>query len=139
MDDSSYIKSINPTDSLGVALQGLNMRSKAIAGNLANTNTPGYKRKIVSFEEQLKQVQGQLRLGDIPLATTDSKHFGNEVNSIQDLQPRIEIDPSSIFVDQNNIDIDKEMLDLAKTGLSYKALTSITKKYFEQMKGIVRG
>ncbi len=139
MDDSSYIKPINPTDSLGVALQGLNMRSKAIAGNLANTNTPDYKRKIVGFEEQLRQVQSQSRLTDIPLATTDGKHFSNEVNSFQEIQPRIETDPSSIFVDHNNIDIDREMLDLTKTGLSYKAITGMTKKYFEQMKGIVRG
>ncbi len=139
MDDSSYIKPINPADSLGVALQGLNMRSKAIAGNLANTNTPDYKRKIVGFEEQLRQVQSQLRLSDIPLATTNGKHISNEVNSIRDVQPKIETDPSSIFVDHNNIDIDKEMLELTKTGLSYKAISSMSKKYFEQMKGIVRG
>ena len=139
MDDSSYIKPINPTDSLGVALQGLNMRSKAIAGNLANTNTPDYKRKIVGFEEQLRQVQGRQRLSDIPLTTTNDKHFDNEVNLIRDVKPKIETDPSSIFVDHNNIDIDREMLDLTKTGLSYKAITSMTKKYFEQMKGIVRG
>ncbi len=139
MDDSSYIRPINPTDSLGVALQGLNMRSKAIAGNLANTNTPNYKRKIVDFEEQLKQVQSKVRLSDIPLTTTNDKHFDNEVNSIQEVKPTIGTDPSSIFVDHNNIDIDREMLDLAKTGLNYKAITSMTKKYFEQMKGIVRG
>ncbi len=139
MDDSAYIKPINPADSLGVALQGLNMRSKAIAGNLANTNTPGYKRKMVNFEDQLKQVQGQLRLSDIPLSTTNEKHFNNEINTIRDVKAKIETDPSSMFVDHNNIDIDREMLDLTKTGLSYKAITNMTKKHFEQMKGIVRG
>ena len=139
MDYLSYNKPINPSDSLGVALQGLSMRSKAIAGNLANINVPDYKRKVVNFEEQLQKVQGKQELSDIPLATTNSKHFSNTVNTIRDISPKIETDPSSIFVDRNNIDIDKEMLDLTKTGLSYKAISGVTKRYFEQMKGIVRG
>ncbi len=139
MDQTPPIQPINPADSLGVALTGLALRSKAIAGNLANTNTPDYKRKIVSFEEQLQQVQSKQRLSDIPMATTNAKHFNNDVHAINEIQPRIETDPSSIFVDHNNVDIDREMMDLTKTGLNYKAVSNMTKKYFEQMKGIVRG
>jgi flagellar basal-body rod protein FlgB len=139
MDDFSYNKPINPTDSLGVALQGLSMRSKAIAGNLANINVPDYKRQTVNFEEQLQQAQGKQRLSDIPLTTTNAKHFSNTVNNIREINLQIETDPSSIFVDKNNVDIDREMLDLTKTGLSYKAVTGLTKRYFDQMKGIVRG
>jgi flagellar basal-body rod protein FlgB len=115
------------------------MRSKAIAGNLANINVPDYKRQVVNFEEQLQQAQGKQKLSDIPLATTNGKHFSNTVNNIREVNPQIETDPSSIFVDKSNVDIDREMLDLTKTGLSYKAVTGLTKRYFEQMKGIVRG
>lgn len=139
MDDLSYSKPINPADNLSVALQGLGMRSKAIAGNLANINVPEYKRQTVNFEDQLQRAQGRSQSHDVQLTTTSSKHFSTGINSIRDINPQIETDPSSILVDHNNIDIEREMLDLTKTGLSYKAMTGITKKYFEQMKGIIRG
>lgn len=139
MDDLSVNKPINPIDNLGVALQGLSMRSKAIAGNLANINVPEYKRKTVNFEEQLQKANGKARLSDIPLATTNEKHFSNDVNSISEINIEVETDPSSVLVDHNNVDIEREMLDLTKTGLSYKAISGITKKYFEEMKGIIRG
>ncbi len=36
-------------------LQGTGMRSRAIADNLANQNTPGYRRKVVQFENLLAE------------------------------------------------------------------------------------
>ena len=42
------------------------MRNSAIANNLANVNTPGYKRKDVDFETYLQgAVSGGLSLDDI--------------------------------------------------------------------------
>ena len=38
---------------VGRALDGLTMRHKAIAANLANESTPGFKRFEVAFEDQL--------------------------------------------------------------------------------------
>ena len=36
-------------------LEGLARRFQAVGSNLANANTPGYGRKKISFEDQLKK------------------------------------------------------------------------------------
>ena len=41
------------------ALDGLSMRQKAIANNIANINTPGYTAERVSFEDALAQSVAQ--------------------------------------------------------------------------------
>lgn len=137
MDPQFINQNIDPLDSLTVALRGLDMRSKAIAGNLANLNTPGYKRQIVSFEEKLEQIQKSNKLNDIPLASTNEKHFTNAVYRVSDVPIEFRSDDLETDIDGNSVDVDKEMLDLTKTGLRYKALTNMSKKYFENMKGII--
>ena len=74
----------DPKDSIEIALRGLSQRSKAIAGNIANINTPNYKRRQVSFEETLQKVQDGGRLSDIPLEKTNERHFSNSIFSIND-------------------------------------------------------
>lgn len=137
MDPQSINQKIDPLESLTVGLQGLDIRSKAIAGNIANLNTPGYKRQIVKFEEALQEVQKSNKLSDIPLDATNPKHFTNSVYRISDTPIEVTTDNMSLSVDENSVDIDKEMLELTKTGLRYKALTNMSKKYFESMRGII--
>jgi flagellar basal-body rod protein FlgB len=45
------------TDLLSTALNAYSLRQKAIASNVANVDTPGYKRLEVPFEEQLQKAQ----------------------------------------------------------------------------------
>ncbi len=40
---------------LSSALDGLSLRQRAIADNIANINTPGYHAKRVLFEDELRQ------------------------------------------------------------------------------------
>jgi len=53
---------VNPVNNnstlLSNALDGLAARHRAVASNLANQSTPGYKRFEVSFEDQLEKAQG---------------------------------------------------------------------------------
>ena len=47
----------NRTRNIGaMALDGLYERTKAISANTANALTPGYQRKIVSFENSLQSI-----------------------------------------------------------------------------------
>lgn len=131
--EAKPLHSLNgPIDSIEFALKGLNMRSKAIAGNIANINTPGYKRKEVHFEEILQKQS----VNETQINTTNSLHLLEEVNQEE---PFITTETNSFNVDGNSINIDQEMLELSKTGLRFKALSTLAKKHFDNIRGIIRG
>ena len=45
----------NVTDYLQAALKGASLRQAVIANNIANLNTPGYRRRAVAFEKSLAE------------------------------------------------------------------------------------
>lgn len=104
-------------DLLKKGLDASSLRSKATANNIANINTPGFKRSYVTFEDTLQQSTDNLEL-----KTTDNKHISSE-NSFG--EPEVQIDNStSTRQDGNNVDIDNEMVNQAANELMYNALTN---------------
>ena len=62
-----------PINLLEKALAGSSLRHKVISNNIANINTPGYKRMEVSFEEELAAVaQRETRQSGISLTHTNT-------------------------------------------------------------------
>ena len=94
---------------LSKTLDAATARQKAIANNVANVETPGYKRNQVSFEDELKRI--------INLKTGSELRKG-----LQELTPVTHTDiQSPARPDGNNVNIDAEMSDLARTSLKYRA------------------
>ncbi len=92
-------------------------RNRTIANNVANADTPGFKRSYVSFEDSLKAL-----LQDGPVA---------DVDQARRLKASIELDNTgSARLDGNNVNIDKEMADLARNSIEYNALVE-----FMRLKG----
>lgn len=114
------------------ALDGLNLRNTAIAQNLANANTPNYKRKIVVFEDQLKAAAEKRRLS---MKTTHEKHIDKrKVN----FQPKVLEDKSlSNRIDGNNVNIDTEAAELAKNQIMYNAMINQVIGEFEKIKNVI--
>ena len=126
--------------SLQLGIRGLMRRHEILAGNISNAGTPNYIAKEVKFEEELAKIQRKLRYGGgIQLTNTDEEHFSLNANSV--LEAKIEIeDPERDFITNgNNVDLDREMLNLGKTGMKYKAVATMGKKFFEHMQTIIRG
>jgi flagellar basal-body rod protein FlgB len=46
------------TNALHMAINGLDARQQAISGNVANLETPGYRARVVSFEDSLRAALG---------------------------------------------------------------------------------
>jgi len=114
------------------ALDGLSLRNTAIAQNLANANTPNYKRKIVVFEDQLKAAAEKRRLS---MKTTHEKHIDKrKVN----FQPKVLEDKSlSNRIDGNNVNIDTEAAELAKNQIMYNAMINQVIGEFEKIKNVI--
>lgn len=105
---SEFFTDITST-TLSKTLDATAARQKSIANNIANVETPGYKRCYVSFEEELKRV-------------LDRKDSGEVREALRTLTPTEQIDViSPSRPDGNNVNIDAEISDLARTSLKYKA------------------
>ncbi|MCF4150606.1 flagellar basal body rod protein FlgB [Dethiosulfovibrio sp. F2B] len=108
-------------------LQGLAHRFRSVGQNLANTNTPGYARREVSFEDQLDDIiNGPKRL---PMATTDPKHMSTHARSVEEVTPREDRIPDQLYrLDRNNVDPEIEMAKMAETKMGYDAMTQLVSK-----------
>ncbi|KXK30944.1 MAG: flagellar basal-body rod protein FlgB [Candidatus Brocadia sinica] len=100
------------------------IKHKVIANNIANINTPGYKKMEVSFAEQLEKV-----IKD------------NSVNKFDSLQPKIVLSKEdangTVRNDGNNVDMDKEVSSLMKNTLSYNIYTQLLAKKMESLKSAI--
>lgn len=121
------------------ALDAAWLRNEVIAQNIANVDTPGYKRKNVSFEEYLDQA---LDDGGFKGNVTDSRHFQIGAGDAENVPIRVTSDFSNLStrLDGNNVDIEKEMADSAKNDIRYNTLIqSVSDSYRKLMTAITEG
>lgn len=101
-------------------------KHQAIAGNLANVETPGYKRQDIApdFAATLKKLAGE-----------------NNVQSIQQLKPTLHTDFNSPAVrpDGNNVQLDQELLSMNKNAVQYDFLTYYTSTSMKRLKSAITG
>ena len=109
-------------------------RESAISNNIANTDTPGYKRQDVDFESALKQELGSSKY--IPL---DKKVRGlNSDLSGLDVSTYTDSSNYSYRLDRNNVDVDTEQVELASEQLRYEMLTTSINEEFNRMKLVLK-
>jgi len=118
-------------------LEGAAVRHRAIANNIANVSTPGYKRQVVSFEQELwKALEGS----PAGLKTSHPKHVGGGAGAISAVRPALTLDEKSVIrVDENTVNIDQEMVDLAKNSAEYAQRAEILNRLYGQIKAAIRG
>jgi len=90
------------------------LKNKAITNNIANVDTPGYKREVVKFDSVLSNaIEGN------NLTKTHPKHIDPSSDG-----PRIEKERNTSFrKDDNNVDIDTEMAELSKNQMQFNIAT----------------
>jgi len=95
------------------------MRLKAISNNIANVNTPGYKRIEVDFESELrKALNPQVLQG----ARTDNGHMNIGRPDLGTVRPQAYRPNDPTLPGQvNNVDIDMEMAKLAENQILFQA------------------
>ena len=147
----------NRTRNIGaMALDGLYERTKAISANTANALTPGYQRKIVSFENSLQSIikrENEKENTKIQNTIEFQKNpnrilYGQTPGEIAFLNTEINKDYSididtdmqeGYDTDGNNVSIEEEMMDEAKTGMQYQVVANLLSKSYAQLSQIIRG
>ena len=119
------------------ALNASLARNDTISQNLANVDTPNYKRKDVAFEQYLNNALDESNLeGNL----TDKRHIPINSKDIDSIEPTITQDNSNVSmrIDGNNVDIDSEMAYLAKNTIKYNALVQLINSNFSKTKNVIR-
>ncbi|HOQ08708.1 MAG TPA: flagellar basal body rod protein FlgB [Syntrophomonadaceae bacterium] len=113
---------------LSYAMDGAALRNRVIADNIANVDTPNFKRSEVLFEDQLRQLLQEPRK-TTPLKVTNPRHI-QVARKPASFSPEIyQVDDLSYRNDKNNVDIDTEIAKMSKNSIYYDALsTSLTQE-----------
>jgi flagellar basal-body rod protein FlgB len=116
---------MNPTgfrlELLAQILDTASLRHRVIAQNVANVNTPGYRRMEVSFEADL------------------ARAFESKRGESAELRPRVIVADGPERVDGNTVDIDREMNDMAKNALLYQAAAQIVTSRIGSLRAAIAG
>ena len=104
-------------------------RETVLANNIANVNTPGYKRK--DLEGVLKQELGRCKHTSLD-TKIDNLHMDH-------LNPSVYTDLSnySYRLDGNNVDIDVEEVEYASEQIRYQGITAGINNEFNRMKTVI--
>jgi flagellar basal-body rod protein FlgB len=137
--DQFLLSGSAPTVVLKKSLDAQAMRQRAHAQNIANAETPGYKRVAVDFEEQLKSALSQRGSGT--LTTGDPQHMtDNETDALANVQAVArEETPDGNSPGVNGVDIDQEMSQMAETQLRYMASLELLKRRYTSLKMAIKG
>ena len=108
------------------------LRNDAISNNLANADTPDYKRQDVDFESQLAKALRHSRY-----TSMDAKVANLKTNR---LEPVTYTDYAgfSYRIDGNNVDPDTEAVYLAKNQIVYQGLTDSINQEFENLRIVMK-
>jgi flagellar basal-body rod protein FlgB len=103
------------------------LRQNAIASNIANVDTPGYRRIDVApdFAAQLK---AKLEAGDLSQTAAN-------------LQPTLAEDSHARTVrpDGNSVEIEREMLEMNRNSVEYDYLTELVSRNIKQLRLAITG
>lgn len=107
-------------------------RNEAISNNIANVDTPGYKRQDVAFESVLQQALGNNRYESV-----DEKVANVNLSR---LRGRAYVDYAnySYRLDGNNVDIENENVMLAENQLKYQGLISSINQEFTNLQTVMK-
>ena len=114
------------------------LRQKSSAHNIANINTHGYRRMEVKFEDELRKA---LKIDPgLTGKITDPGHFKIGANRVEDVEPVAYMpQDEELHSGVNNVDIDEEMVRLAKAQLSFDFAARMTNRTFSGLRSSIRG
>lgn len=106
-------------------------RNEVIANNIANNDTPGYKRKDIMFEDYLKKEIKKDYSGDLNrrVANVDLDRLGTTIYTDQS--------NLSYRIDGNNVDINTENANLAENQIKYYTLLDSMSQEFSRIKSVL--
>ena len=108
-------------------------RQTLILNNMANDETPGYKRQDIEFESVLRKELLDVHETSLERAVNKLDDDGHKVEGIE----YTDYGHYSYRLDGNNVDMDTENVELASETLRYQALMTSTTNEFNRFKSVI--
>ena len=102
-------------------------RQKILAHNIANADTPGYKRMELEFPQELKK--------RMELKKTHPRHMSGAVNG----RSVSWFDRGAVRVDDNNVDVEVEEVRLAENAMYFQSVTEELNRSFKRLRTAIQG
>jgi flagellar basal-body rod protein FlgB len=104
------------------SLNRLSQRQSVLTGNLANINTPGYKRRDMDFAIELKQAEN---------SRIDALKGDSDGGAVT-------VKGGDIRIDGNSVDMEQEVFQVAENELRFQTMTQMARGYFRGLKNVIR-
>lgn len=114
MINSKYLSALEAGAQMAWIQQDLHLQ------NIANIETPGYKSKSLVFDDTLKELAS-----------------GGIENLPDQIEAQIVTDESSILPDGNNVDLDKESIEMYKAYAQYNMILGQIKSEFTKINTVL--
>ena len=108
-------------------------RQTLILNNMANDDTPGYKRQDIEFESVLRKELLDVHETSLERAVNKLDDDCHKVEGIE----YTDYGHYSYRLDGNNVDMDTENVELASETLRYQALMTSTTNEFNRFKSVI--
>jgi flagellar basal-body rod protein FlgB len=110
-------------DTLSKLLDLTTVKNKVIANNVANVNTPGYKKLEVTFQEELRKAIKSKNVGKINDVSEKIAFSNNAINRKSG----------------SNVDMDKELVEFFKSSDRHNIGLEILSKKFKGLISAIEG
>lgn len=117
------------------------VRQQVISDNIANVDTPHFKRMDVTFEAQMSRALHSETEPRMPVYLTDANHIDFfKPMDYRAVEPRLQIEHDTNYRnDKNNVDIEKEIADGVKNTMRYRAMAQRLDGNFKAMQLALQG
>jgi len=116
------------------SMDASNLRQQLLNQNLANVNTPHYKRLDIDFKSLLDDVSKD----QLDMVRTHPMHIGNTVSEIGPVKVTRETKTLSRY-DTNNVDPEFEMAQVAENSLYFQSVSERWKGKMTSLKMVIEG
>jgi len=117
------------------------LRREVISNNIANADTPNFKRSTVNFEAQLKRALDSENDRVEPQAfMTDPRHIPfDEKLDWQTVKPLRQLDYLTQSKNNgNNVDLQEELMDAEQNQMMYSVMAQAASNEFNQINIVLR-
>ncbi|MEK6675101.1 MAG: flagellar basal body rod protein FlgB [Planctomycetota bacterium] len=116
-------------------------RLKVIAENIANASTPNYRAKqldVKGFQRALSRALEDREAGEPLMISNGQEVLTDDFGHLQ-VNPRLRPADNVLFHDGTNLSIEREMADLAETGLAHDVAGAFLRRSFDGLRKAIRG
>lgn len=113
------------------ALDFLWAKEVVINNNLANVDTPGYKTKYVTFEDEYQK--------RLKLARATGSNASRTRSIIENSTYTVNENESIARLDENNVNADAEEVEMARSQLQYQYILQAINMDFSRLRSVIRG